>query len=125
MGEKMDDKRIDRVLTYTVFHIGLYVSLIAALIASGNSLNWFWARFAIGFLVLAGFCGGVIAGNLSHYNGTFDDFEKSWMGVMWFRIMTYRWWAFTEHLAFWVGVLPITICYLIHGPAISSSKPSG
>jgi hypothetical protein len=63
----MEDKRLDLLLTYTTFHIGLYLTLTTAFMGAstlGKPNHWL-IRCAVGCFLLSGACGGIIAENIA------------------------------------------------------------
>src|SRR5262245_49889184 len=62
-----DDSRLDRLVTYTTFHIGVYVTLAAAALTVAEKLPAMFPGWALGcsivLLVVAGAAGGTIASN--------------------------------------------------------------
>lgn len=120
-----DDKRLDHLMTYTTFHIGVYVSLVTALIGAGifGSLDHPVLRFATGCFLFAGICGGVIGSNIPDH-ADFNSFAAAHIGFWSFKICSYRVWAALEHLAFWAGILPLTAMFLCQG-SDAFKTPSG
>jgi hypothetical protein len=114
-----EDQRLDHLLTYTTFHIGVYVSLVAGLISAGVfTQNDHWLlRFGVGCFLVAGLCGGVIGSSIPDF-ADFAAFSTAPIGFWGLKPWTYYWWAKLEHLAFWAGILPITLAFLCKGPAL-------
>jgi hypothetical protein len=116
----MDDKRLDRLLTYTVFHIGVYMSLTTAFMGATvfGSLYHPVLRWAVGCFLVAGACGGVIAANIAEFKGSPEEFFAKGALNFWKKWrLTYRWLASIEHAAFWVGLLPVALVFLSCGGA--------
>lgn len=112
----MQDNRLTSLLTYTVFHLGAYATLVTALIGAGifgkvgkqleNLLRW-----AVGWFLIAGLCGAVVGSNIPNYVD-FNSFYSDHIGFWWFRFFTPPVWIQIEHLAFWIGFLPIVIAFI-------------
>jgi hypothetical protein len=67
----IEDHRLELLMSYTVFHIGLYMSLIAAVIATEKGLNLFphvAIVVAVVCFLVAGACGGIIAVNVAKFD---------------------------------------------------------
>jgi hypothetical protein len=112
-----DDKRLDRLLDYTKFHIGIYLAVagglfgIAGSIAKdGDSVAFLkelvaqpWAlMLAAACMVAAGLCGGVIASCCTQC----ESFTALWDQPQ--GPHTKKWakgstWALIEHWSFWIG----------------------
>jgi hypothetical protein len=106
-------EQLQLLMTYTTFHIGLYVSLITALLSfltfSPKSIRRDLYPYMVATLacfVLAGMFGGLIASEIPRHS-TYDSFrkeltpyvlEKKW--GMPFEIV-----AAIEHTFFWIGIL--------------------
>ena len=114
MGE---DPRLDHLLTYTTFHIGVYISLVTALIGAGifGRLDTPIVRFAIACFLVAGICGGVVGSSIPDFKD-FAAFEKVDLGFWGISIAKYYVWTRAEHIAFWAGILPVTFGFLWKGP---------
>jgi hypothetical protein len=114
-----NDQRLGHLLTYTTFHIGLYVSLIAALISAGlfAQMEHGLVKWAIACFLVAGICGGVVGSNIPDYPD-FDAFNKARIGFWRIPIFKHQVWTTIEHLAFWVGIVPMTVGYLWYGKAL-------
>jgi hypothetical protein len=110
-----EDKRFDRLLDYTKFHIGIYLSIGGGLMALLGSKEIAYVRDLIGSpwallgglicMGIAGMAGGVIASSCTQ----FVDFDTFWTGKVKqgpykFKWMTGQAWAFLEHSAFWIGI---------------------
>src|SRR5947199_1948273 len=90
-NQMSDADRIKLLFEYTKFHIGLYATLVAALIALAGSkfadqwqlnLQLLWSGI-IGVLI-AGWAGGVIAAGLPQTR-TFAEFWNKATGPFWWR----------------------------------------
>ena len=100
-------------MTYTVFHIGTYITLAAAILAAQNlgvgSLMHPVMRFSMAAFIIAGICGAVVASNLPE-SESWEQFALRPIGPWGLRIAGYHFWATIEHAVFWIGVLaPVTI----------------
>lgn len=103
----------DLLMTYTIFHIGTYLTLAAAILAAqnlgGKALNHPIMRGSMAAFVVAGICGAIVASNLPE-SSSWSEYAKKKIGPWGLQIATYSVWATIEHLAFWLGVLaPVTI----------------
>lgn len=104
-------KRLDRLLAYTTFHIGVYITLAAALIGARafGTVSHPVLKWALVCFIVAGGCGGIIAANIADFMGAHEaDFFKPWALKVWgVPAFTYSWLAWLEHVTFWAGVLPV------------------
>jgi hypothetical protein len=111
-----DDKRLDRLLEYTKFHIGSYLSIgggLVALIGSASKAQEqaFLSRLvgspgalalALVLMAIAGLSGGVIASCCTQ-NHTFESVWHKRQGpykAEWIKGQT---WACIEHISFWLS----------------------
>jgi hypothetical protein len=109
METKADQLKL--LMDYTLFHIGLYTTLISALLAlahfSGKRTEH-QLRICISLTVIcfsiAGAAGGAIASNIPNYS-TFLEFDRERLKVFGFYTMPYRYWGHVEHAAFWFGFI--------------------
>ena len=129
---------LELLMTYTTFHIGLYMSLVTALIASetfGKAKHW-TIRWAILCLILAGACGGLIAVNAAEYDITLHDntekpfFDGSYALTIWIwssRFLRYPYLSLTEHFLFWLGISPLSATVLCAGGTVLTpdQRPGG
>ena len=113
-----EDKRLDRLLDYTKFHIGVYLSigggLVALIGAAAKAEERSFLREFIGspkalmlaflFMVLAGFAGGVIASCCTQHRN-FNGVWQQRVGPYRMKVMTGENWALVEHLSFWISML--------------------
>jgi hypothetical protein len=113
------DERLGHLMTYTVFHIGVYISLFTALIGVGifKDFDHWLLRFCVGCFLCAGVCEAVVGSNIPEHPN-FESYSKTPIGPWGCRMFLYSTWATIEHLAFWLGILPIVGGFLIYGPAI-------
>jgi hypothetical protein len=111
------DKGLELLMTYTVFHIGVYISLIAAFIGAGvfAKLDGALLRIAIAAFTVAGICGAAVASNIPETSLDFQTFWHSSIGPWGQHWMPAYTWATIEHLAFWIGILPIALGYALLG----------
>jgi len=116
-GQAMNDKRLELLLTYTTFHIGVYLSLTTAFMGASilGQLNHPLLRWAVACFLVAGACGGIVAANIGEdANVSATTFFASthrlnlW-GKKWFRLKVL---TTIEHFAFWAGILPVAIAFL-------------
>jgi hypothetical protein len=104
-------ERIRLLFDYTKFHIGMYATLAAVLVATLGSKFaaewevWEWSiAFGIIFIALAGMAGGIVAATLPHVAGNGTNFLRVKTGPVaskWARIKK---WTHVEHILFWIGV---------------------
>lgn len=114
----MEDKRLDHLLTYTTFHIGVYLSLTTGFIGASifGNLSHPLLRWAVFCFLVAGGCGGLIAANIAEYRGEPEEFFARGALTFWKRRgLTYRALATIEHAAFWIGILPLAAVFLFCG----------
>jgi hypothetical protein len=119
---------------YTLFHIGLYATLITALTSlvhfDSRLQNAPWLLGCIActvlFFLVAGAAGGAIASNIPNYE-SFSDYDKVALDVFGTPTLKYRTWAHVEHIAFWLGLLVSVVGFIVAAfcakPAVSFSSP--
>jgi hypothetical protein len=102
-------EQLKLLMDYTVFHVGVYISLSTGLVAL---LGLFPGKAdvmkepliaALACFLLAGACGGVIAAHIP-YATDFRIFHNTWIGFLGGRFAPARVWMLIEHTAFWAGV---------------------
>jgi hypothetical protein len=104
------DEQLKTLFDYTKFHIGMYTTLVAAIV--GVFANDSWAHdyakmtpFIMGTVVcflIAGAAGGLIASAIPFYS-SFNDFENAKLGpwrMQWIPAIIC---THVEHTAFWAG----------------------
>lgn len=113
---------------YTKFHIGIYISLGSALIAAAatiltadknessgyyhdNIARFEFLSFSVVCLFVAGWAGGIIAGNL-HKAKSFKDFSEKRIGFWGGELLPYNYWAWLEHTAFWLALASLAYGFL-------------
>lgn len=109
-----EDQRLSRLFTYTVFHLGMYIPLGAALLtligspdlakalAIDPSSPAIW--IIIGGILVAGIAGAVVA-TACITARSFDDVWDNKIGAYGMNPLIGRWWAKLEHAAFWSAVI--------------------
>lgn len=114
----MPEPQLQNLMTYTVFHIGVYVSLAAALIGAGifGKVDSWWMKSAMICFVVAGICGAVIGSNIPHFSD-FATFSAAKLGPWDWHLMPFTTWARVEHFAFWLGLALVGLPYLYWGKA--------
>ena len=114
----MENKQLELLMNYTVFHIGVYISLFTALIGASvlADVHSNLLRFSVACFLLAGICGAVVGSNIPEFND-FSTFSRTKIGPWGFQWFTYWYWTTTEHIAFWVGIVPIAGLFIWKGPA--------
>jgi len=121
----MSERGVDRLMQYTLFHIGVYVSLSTAIVAalawdakehveepSGRLFGPEAFPVAVAALIFLGFAGlgaGVVAAKLP-YSDSVDDFLKERIGLSPRRsggLLTAspRFWMTIEHWSFWAALI--------------------
>ena len=120
---ELEDHRLELLMSYTVFHIGLYMSLIAAVIATFEIKKTVFSPLAVKqamvcFLV-AGACGGIIAINVAEYDVRIhpvSDFYHDYpLTVLWWSggcFLKYPILEHLEHIAFWTGTLRLFVSFI-------------
>ena len=114
-GVELEDHRLELLMTYTVFHIGVYMSLVAAVIASLEYAPELFTKsalfVAIPLYLLAGACGGIIAVNIAEFDvniykvsAFYEGYGLSVLGIPRLHL-EYQRVAAVEHRAFWVATL--------------------
>lgn len=109
--------QIKLLFEYTKFHIGLYATLIAALmglmkvgVQKVPASLIPYLKFTLVFFVVAGAAGGVIASSISvDYTPLVRNEAIGPFGI---HVLGYRWWAHIEHLAFWIGIVVSVVGFL-------------
>jgi hypothetical protein len=94
------------LMTYTVFHIGTYISLTAAILAAqtiGLGLGVVM-RWSIALLVLASVCGAIVASHLPD-SDSWESYVRMKIGPFGLPVARYRFWAKAEHLCVWIALL--------------------
>jgi hypothetical protein len=109
-----EDKRIDRLLDYTKFHIGLYLTLGAGFagvlavpkdsVFSGMLQQPRLMIWAVLCMAVAGLAGGVIASTLTHVS-SFSAFWNNRQGPWSLAMIRGKYWTWIEHSAFWLSLL--------------------
>lgn len=100
--------RLELLMTYTLFHLGLYSTIFVACVSYHKKGNWPAGAVlcvACLCLVIAGFTGGTIAANIPEFE-RWESFSseplKCFGGI---DSLSYTVFARIEHGAFWIGVL--------------------
>jgi hypothetical protein len=117
----MEDRRLDLLLTYTIFHIGVYLSLTTAFMGAtilGRANGW-PIQWAVFWFLVAGACGGIVAANAAEDGATATKFfdPKHRLSLWGFDKFRLRWLTTIEHAAFWLGILPTWVVFLVCGGA--------
>jgi hypothetical protein len=107
--------QLANLMSYTVFHIGAYITLAAAVIAGGAiDLDHLSLRVSVVCMLVAGVCGGTIASKIPDYSD-WKTFAADRIGPWGLKLARYPTWATIEHLAFWIGIIVPAMVYLIGG----------
>jgi hypothetical protein len=131
-GHVPDDKRLRTLFDYTIFHIGVYTTLVSGLLGvfawanvnpdapAAHFLPLHCIKWAVIFFLLAGAAGGAIVSNIAE-NETFESLTSKPLKVFWFehlpcdcltRFLHYDYVSRFEHLAFWIGILIAAVGFL-------------
>jgi hypothetical protein len=112
----MEQSQLQNLMSYTIFHIGAYISLAGAIIAAQfvGGLNFCIFRLTFICFLSAGVCGGIIASNIPEYS-SFKQFKDDKIGFWGFKIFKYNTWATLEHVLFWGGVLNVALRFILFG----------
>ena len=106
-SKQPESKQLELLMQYTLFHIGIYITLIAGALALQHFKEAFrdslTLKFGLVCFLVAGACGGVIASQIPNFR-CWDDFERTKLGPWGLGWMNYEDWARAEHLLFWIGV---------------------
>jgi hypothetical protein len=104
--QQLELEQLKLLFDYTKFHIGIYATLITALVAARE----YWPGPTPGFLkgtlaafLVAGAAGGVVASNIPAFQ-SYSTFTTALIGVLWFQMKGDSW-VHVEHAAFWLGIL--------------------
>ena len=123
-----DFEQVKLLFEYTKFHLGVYTTLAAALIALvntdfGKRINlpgeFVWA--AVIFIGLAGLAGGIVASTLPHVT-TLSDFWSSKIGPFRLKILAGEGWTYIEHTAFWLAIVSILTAFALRYPAPTGAQ---
>jgi hypothetical protein len=108
----MENTQMKMMMDYTIFHIGVYITL-STLLVTLIGLKAFEEKLSalrpflgwtLVFFVVAGMCGGIVAGSLPYYE-SFDAFSKADIGPFFApHVLPSRFWMSAEHVFFWCGV---------------------
>ena len=115
----MQDNRLENLLTYTTFHIGVYVSLVTALIGAGifneDLGNSYIIRYTVACIFFAGMCGGIIGTNIPKYK-SYRSYRKAKIGFYNIKPFYPDYWICLEHTSFWLGIIPLTFIFIFKWP---------
>jgi hypothetical protein len=120
---KMELEQLKLLFDYTKFHIGIYATLIAALVAAREYWPGSTPHFLKGTLtafIVAGAAGGVVASNIPAFT-SYSAFTSGSIGVWWFQMKGDNW-VHVEHAAFWLGIL-WAVGNVLVGPAKRERSP--
>jgi hypothetical protein len=104
---------------YTLFHIGLYTTLITVLSSLVHfdlrlhNTSWLLGciAFTMACFLVAGASGGAIASNIPNY-ASFAEYDRAKLDVFGVPSFRYRTWAHIEHIAFWLGLVVSVVGFL-------------
>ncbi|MBK7856663.1 MAG: hypothetical protein IPJ79_18775 [Bacteroidetes bacterium] len=125
--EKLCRAQIDKIYDYTKFHIGIYATLIAGMIALqtlySEKANISAGVFVtvISFFFISAVSGAIIASSIldmyRNYKfwdvGTSENFWSTKIGPHTYKWLLPKHWAMIEHISFWIGItfaVVSTIC---------------
>jgi hypothetical protein len=117
-GEAMD--QLDLLMTYTVFHLGMYATLCALLISLLGVDHFkplipqfrpYLMAVLLLFLVAAIF-GGLVGSSLPYYD-SFDEFSRANLGPWGSELISALTCTHLEHSFFWAGVLVAVVGFCI------------
>lgn len=102
--------KLKQLADYTKFHLGLYITLLAAIIAfltselgpPLGSVASLWFLGTVLFLAFAGGCGGMVGSNLPNHS-SLTRFEATEFSKWVFK-GSGRDWIWREHACFWTGM---------------------
>lgn len=112
-----DDPRLSNLLTYTTFHIGVYISLVTAFIGAEvlvGGMNECLLRFSSACVLLAGVFGGLIGSNIPQCK-TYDELARGRLSAFGIPGPTLKWAMHFEHALFWLGILPLACTFIFGG----------
>jgi len=103
-------------MNYTLFHIGVYTTLVSAVagIDAVKNIGHWTLRVAVGAFLVAGAAGGIIASSIPNY-ADWVPFTSANLGPWGYGWFSYETWARLEHGAFWVGILFPSVTFLFCG----------
>lgn len=115
-----DCKQLEALLTYTTFHIGMYATLIAALLGllATDFLKVRAAKFAaflwatLFFFVLAGAAGGLVGSSIPTFR-SYADFQRAKLGPWGFHWFPSETVVHLEHTFFWLGIVAAVIGLIV------------
>jgi hypothetical protein len=130
--ETMSDRQLKFLFDYTKFHIGLYTTLMGAVVAflkfthglSEGEQPW-WLRLCLVVTLFcflgAGACGGAIASNIPDCKRS-EDFATKDLTALGIRHLKYPRLAHWEHAFFWTGILvaATSIAFSVLWPMLKS-----
>ena len=112
-----DDPRLSNLLTYTTFHIGVYISLVSAFIGAsvlGAEINPPLLRFSSGCILLAGIFGGLVGSNIPQFK-SYDDLARGRLTAFGIPGPKLAWAIHLEHFFFWLGIMPLGVMFVYGG----------
>ena len=107
----MDDQ-LQQLFDYTIFHIGLYTTLITVIIAvfANDSLNKIYYSNYLSYIkvvlllfLIAGAAGGLVASSIPFFKD-FSTFSQAWIGPWGLEVIPSILCTHIEHTAFWIGI---------------------
>lgn len=112
----VETKQLEALLTYTTFHIGMYATLITALLGllatdflkvkAEVFSKFLWATLVL--FVLAGAAGGLVGSSIPTFK-SYEEFKAARLGpwcATWFQSETV---VHLEHTFFWLGIATAVI----------------
>jgi hypothetical protein len=121
-------EQLKLLFDYTKFHIGLYTTLAAALVAtlgSNSAKNWEVNRWLIAAAVVciafAGVFGGIVAASLPALTKS-DNLWGEKTGPYGIKRVEVRTWTYLEHSAFWLAIILVLVAF---APAVCNGAKKG
>jgi hypothetical protein len=101
-------EQLKLLMNYTIFHLGVYTTLGAALVAfiGGGHVGDMRPELVITLvcLVLAGICGGLVASSIP-YSVDLKSFDESRIEAWGLKLLPAWLCMRLEHIFFWLGVV--------------------
>jgi hypothetical protein len=113
-----EDPRLSHLLTYTTFHLGVYISLVTAFVGAGLlelGIGSLWLQFSSFCILVAGGFGGTIASNIPSVT-TYTELRRGKLKALGIPIAPVETCIRFEHGFFWLGILPPALAFIFGGP---------
>ncbi|MEP7309800.1 MAG: hypothetical protein ABJA98_30190 [Acidobacteriota bacterium] len=116
-------EQVKLLFDYTKFHIGIYLTGAASLIALMNTeigkgirLREWLVWVAVAFIGMAGLAGGIVASSLPHCR-SLEDFWNRRVGPFRLQALRGETWTYVEHSAFWLAIVSVVVAFACRLPA--------